>query len=157
MMFVSSVRHYTTLRFVSSLSGSSRSRSPTATLAQRLRQAYGSSRRDHHLRFLSHYNSLLSSYQYVYLSRGSGKCPPQVSLFNFLVLTMIGNVGSTCEEGATLADFTSGCNSTVEASQVPPPTFRQCQPSTHAFPTLSRTRQTLGGCRGVVSPQYLKL
>lgn len=33
---------------------------------------------------------------------------------------MIGNVGSPCEEDATLTDFTSGCNFTVEASQVLP-------------------------------------
>eukprot|EP00752_Nemacystus_decipiens_P006748 g6063.t2 len=41
----------------------------------------------------------------------------KVNFFNPLVLTMIGNVGSACVEDATLTDFTSGCNSTVEASQ----------------------------------------
>lgn len=50
----------------------------------------------------------------------SARLLPQVTIFNSLVLTMIGNVGSACEEDAILEDFTSGCNSTVEASQVLP-------------------------------------
>lgn len=45
----------------------------------------------------------------------------QLTLFNRLVLTMIGNVGYPCEEGATITDFTSGCNSTVDGYQVLPP------------------------------------
>lgn len=42
----------------------------------------------------------------------------QVTFFESLVLTMVGNVGSACEEDATLTEYTSGCNSTAGASQV---------------------------------------
>lgn len=54
------------------------------------------------------------------ISTASCASCPQVSRFNSLVLTMIGNVGSACEEDATLEEFTSGCNATVGASQVLP-------------------------------------
>eukprot|EP00903_Cladosiphon_okamuranus_P010786 g10192.t1 len=41
----------------------------------------------------------------------------KVSILNSLMLTMIGNVGSACVEDAISTEFSSGCNSTVEASQ----------------------------------------
>jgi len=45
---------------------------------------------------------------------------PQVTRAELLMLTMIGNVGSACEQDATLEEFTLGCNATVAASQVLP-------------------------------------
>lgn len=79
----------------------------------------------------------------------------QVTLFNQLVLTMIGNVGSPCEQDATLTDFTSGCNSTVEASQV----LRPHGSSANTLPTFLNLliRQALRAYRGVVVVQAVVL
>ncbi|CAM9423368.1 unnamed protein product, partial [Scytosiphon promiscuus] len=48
----------------------------------------------------------------------SGEGFTEVTIFNTLVLTMIGNVGYPCDVDATLTDFTMGCNSTAGSSQV---------------------------------------
>ncbi|CAM9323183.1 unnamed protein product [Ectocarpus sp. 12 AP-2014] len=48
----------------------------------------------------------------------SGEGFTEVTFFESLVLTMVGNVGSACEEDAALTEYTSGCNSTAGASQV---------------------------------------
>lgn len=64
----------------------------------------------------------------------------QVSVLNSLVLTMIGNLGSACVEDATFTEFTSGCNSTVEASQVSPLRCSRCQSLLARYLTLFLAR-----------------
>ena len=44
----------------------------------------------------------------------------QVTYFNKMSMTMVGNVGFPCDEDATITDYTFGCNSTAGETQVPP-------------------------------------